>query len=259
MSKYSASQRQLRREWSSIKRKMVRSQEGYRRRYGSVFTTDVISELEEKYVKKNGMLPDNVSDLFQMPKKVTEGSIRKMNKLLARYKYEAKSIRIKVGRLQEAIGQEMDEDVREQILGFVPSEDDQIFYQLEQVLFDGLDAEHDITRRGYTPTSKQSAYFELVKHKADIALNLFDQAGGDDPKQRIIMSINIKEYGFEKLEHELEKWVWYDSDGGYSPNMDPLNAIIKVMTKPINVTEFEKKKVARATGKWQDTGFEERY
>lgn len=79
-------------------------------------------------------------------------------------------------------------------------------------------------------TLKQDAYFRLVEKRAEIAQNFFENMGVNDPELRKLYSYNL-EKTYERAASLLERYIWYDSDGGYNtPDVTSLQVIKQLMT-----------------------------
>lgn len=190
-----------------------------------------------------------------IPKNITEGSIRQLNKAIENYKYDVKHSASE-GSIQRQRAKRYDEKKEEilakrratiaartyyhQDLGGLPSFESKAVDDLMEIIDNAIENTGN--------TIKQDAYFALVDRRAKIAKNFFENMGINDPELKKVYAYNL-EKTYERAAALLERYIWYDSDGGYNtPDVNSLNVIKQLMTLFTKEEIEERKRVMDVEG-----------
>lgn len=198
----------------------------------------------------------------KIPKKITEGSIRRIKKTQADWHYKMRHGSIYVQRYQKqryarAIrsAMKLDREFKERQRKiykehknadprFMPTTQDRGIGILENIINKALQ-ETD------SPSSKdQESFYRVVKHRATIAIELFEATGTKDPELRKEYNINLDEDhlsydNWMEMQQDLNEWLWYyKTSMNYDPEMSTIDHIISIFSKELTLED--KKRMATA-------------
>lgn len=243
-------QKVLEQEYNRIYKNLVRSVRGYAKKGFDVLFFDI---------------PDK-------PKKITQGSLRKLENAVNEWKYYTgrpgvdasklgKNVQ-KTGKYAERnIGSIAGKDIakkrqqaratRELIeankdnqyykqmrdmgydLSQIPSDMDNLAIKIYEIAEEALQA-------GDGKTSRQQALFSVVNLKATLSLQAFDDMGVLDEELSKVYSFNLALIDFESLAMRFEAWLWA-SDQYTNIDTAPLEAICAAMRENHGEMSFKAK------------------
>lgn len=221
---------------------------------------------------KNKGIDVSTFDIPKKPKRITEGSIRKIEKVRKEWEYETKrsgTSAIRKANLQYKKKQAMrralekfNENASKQIPNIpdstkqkakewadagIPDWNDTLVSNLEDIINDAL-LETAGNGAGGVSGAQQS-YYAMVNRRAEIAFQRFVDVGTGEPENRKLYSWNLAQVDYMTVQRNLEAWIWYQSDGTYDyPNMQGLNDVIAAMTTTIKTPEWLKRQMADMYG-----------
>ena len=100
--------------------------------------------------------------------------------------------------------------------------------------------------QGEAKTGRQQALFSVVGLKATLSIQRFNDIGVLDPNYNVVYSFNLSQLDFVAIANEFETWLWASDQYG-QPNMSGLEKVIDYMTKSQkNLSFFMKQKLAEA-------------
>lgn len=235
-----------------------------------------------KYYQKKGYNIDFIT-VPEKPKRITEGSLRKLAKVVNEWNYYtgrgpvnpemlssrveksgeyayrnlaspvAKSIKAKQSQskqLQSNIDKEIelknvDNPFLQQALaqGISISDMPREEDNLAIKIYEIAEAALD---PGSARNGNQQALFEVVQRKAQLSIMRFDDMGVLDPEYNIIYSFNLSQQDFYAIAEEFEAWLW-SSDQYDNVDLSGLEKVVGYMTKSQkNLSFYMKQKLANA-------------
>ena len=205
----------------------------------------------------------------KQPKRITEGSLRRIQKIAEEWKYETQhsasspirkaNIEYKHKQAMRRALEKFNENAQNQpVKGLpegteqqaqawaeagIPDWDDTLISNLEDIINDAL-----LETAGYgagAVSGKQQAYYAMVNRRAELAFQRFVDVGTGEPELRKLFSWNLSQVDYMVIQDTLEKWIWYQSDGTYDfPNLNGLNMVIAAMTTTKKTPEWLKREMA---------------
>lgn len=95
-------------------------------------------------------------------------------------------------------------------------------------------------------TGRQQALFSVVGLKATLSIQKFNDIGVLDPKYSAEYSFNLSQQDFVAIANEFEAWLWASSQYG-QPDMSGLKKVVDCMVTPQkNLSFFQKQQFAEA-------------
>jgi len=235
-------------EYNRIYKNLVRSVKGYAKKGFDVLFFDI---------------PDR-------PKKITEGSLRKLKNAVNEWKYYTgrpdvdvsklgknvqktgkfaeRNIGSKVGRdiakkrqqtraIEELIEKNKDNPYyREAVkagynISDLPNDTDNLAIKMYEIAEEALDS-------GDGKTSRQQALFSVVGKKAELSIQRFNDMGVLDTELSKVYSFNLSLIDFESLAMAFEAWLWA-SDQYTNIDTTPLEQLCSAMRTNHNNMSFE--------------------
>lgn len=254
-------QKVLNDEYNRLYRNLVRSVKGYAKRGFDVMFFDI---------------PDK-------PKKITPGSLKKLQKAVNEWHYYTGRGPVDVSQLgpnvqktgqmaERNIGSIAGRDIAkkrqqaEATRALIEKNKNNEFYR--QAVAEGYDISqlptdnenlalklYEIAEEALGvdkgKTGRQQALFAVVNLKAELSIRTFDDMGVLDPTQSKVYSFNLSLVDFETLANAFEAWLWA-SDQYTDIDTSPLDRVVQAMTTNHDDLPFSAKAAVAESNEYED-------